>query len=172
MLAKLCALVIVAVLSPDNCLFRKFDRNVVAIVRQALLLGATVVFFAVQCVLGPFLGPVGNASEFSSRLSYVLTAVLSLLVALNVPGQDAFNGIVLYVYVLDIIYSIGSLTGSRVRVYAVTYSLSFCRCATTADLILMINVLADFTIIDTGLMQRAVKRMWMHIQCPLPADFQ
>jgi hypothetical protein len=100
LLAKLAALLVVAVLSPDNCLFRTLDRGTVAVVRQAVLVGATLVFFGVQCALAPFLDPVGNASEFASRLNYVLTAALSLLVALDVPGQDAYNGIVLYVCVL------------------------------------------------------------------------
>ena len=62
-----------------------------------------VVFFLAQCFAAPFLDPVSNASEWTSRMNYVLTALLALLVALNVPGHDAFSGWVLYLCVRIVI---------------------------------------------------------------------
>ncbi|KAI0361534.1 hypothetical protein OH77DRAFT_1545714 [Trametes cingulata] len=105
--AKLTTLLLTAVINPDNCLFRTAPREKVAVARQILLLIAMLVFFALQCAYAPFLDPVNNASEWTSRLNYVLTSAASLAVALNIPGQDLFNGPVLYV------------------IYIVTYGLSF-----------------------------------------------
>ncbi|PSS37675.1 hypothetical protein PHLCEN_2v499 [Hermanssonia centrifuga] len=48
-------------------------------------------FFLVQCFLAPFLDPVSNASEWTSRMNYVLTSVIALGVALNLPGQTILN---------------------------------------------------------------------------------
>ncbi|TBU35329.1 hypothetical protein BD311DRAFT_745975 [Dichomitus squalens] len=106
--AKLTTLLLTAVVSPDNCLFRNIpSRNNVAVARQILLVIAMLVFFILQCVFAPFLDPVNNASEWFSRLNYVLTSATSLAVALNIPGQAIFNGPVLYL------------------IYIITYGLSF-----------------------------------------------
>ncbi|KAI0669823.1 hypothetical protein C8Q78DRAFT_147795 [Trametes maxima] len=105
--AKLTTLLLTAVIDPDNCLFRTAARDKVLVARQILLLIAMLVFFTMQCVYAPFMDPVNNASEWFSRLNYVLTSAASLAVALNIPGQDIFNGPVLYV------------------IYIVTYGLSF-----------------------------------------------
>ncbi|KAK0506489.1 hypothetical protein EDD18DRAFT_1455799 [Armillaria luteobubalina] len=99
--AKLSTLVIIAVINPDNCLFRSFSRSTIPIVRQVLLLISTIGFFLAQCILAPFLDPINNASEWTSRLNYVATATIALLVALDIPGQTIYN-----VYLLYIIYII------------------------------------------------------------------
>ena len=96
--AKLTTLLLTAVVSPDNCLFRNIpSRDNVAVARQILLVLAMLVFFIMQCVFAPFLDPVNNASEWFSRLNYVLTSATSLAVALDIPGQEIFNTVVLYV---------------------------------------------------------------------------
>ncbi|KAG8819628.1 hypothetical protein FRC19_009638 [Serendipita sp. 401] len=105
--AKLSALLIVAILSPDNCVFRNVKRDTVDIVRQSVLTVSMLVWFLIQCFLVPFLDPVSNASEWTSRLNYLLTSSLGLLVALNAPGGHIFNGVLLYI------------------VYAITYGLDF-----------------------------------------------
>ncbi|KAI0348576.1 hypothetical protein BDW22DRAFT_1319309 [Trametopsis cervina] len=106
MFAKLSALLTVAVIDPDNCFFRTLDRTHVQVTRQIVLLIAMLCFFLGQCFMSPFLDPISNASEFVSRLNYVLTAVIALLVALNVPGKGVLDGAVLYI------------------VYIITYGLS------------------------------------------------
>ncbi|KAI1797949.1 hypothetical protein LXA43DRAFT_982749 [Ganoderma leucocontextum] len=106
--AKLTTLLLTAVVSSDNCLFRNIaTRDKVAVARQILLVIAMLVFFIMQCVLAPFTDPVNNASEWFSRLNYVSTSATSLAVALNIPGQAIFDGPVLYL------------------IYIITYSLSF-----------------------------------------------
>lgn len=99
LLTKFSALLIVAVIAPENCLFRSFDSTQVQVVRQGVLLAATIVFLLIQCFLAPHLNPVNNASEWTSRTNYVVTTVLALLVALNVPGKSVFDGVVLYMCV-------------------------------------------------------------------------
>ncbi|KAH9898326.1 hypothetical protein C8Q73DRAFT_395301 [Cubamyces lactineus] len=105
--AKLTTLLLTAVIDPDNCLFRSAAREKVAVARQIMLLVAMLAFFVLQCFYAPFLDPVNNASEWTSRLNYVLTSAASLAVALNIPGQAIFNGPVLYI------------------IYIATYGLSF-----------------------------------------------
>ncbi len=93
---KLTTLLIIAVIDPNNCFFRSFSRTRITIVRQVLLLVVTMVFFALQWIFSPFLDPVNNASEWVSRLNYVLTSLVALLVALDVPGKDFIGGPILY----------------------------------------------------------------------------
>jgi hypothetical protein len=97
--AKLSALLIVAILSPDNCAFRSFDRNVVNIVRQSVLTGSMLIWFLLQCFLVPFVDPVSNASEWVSRLNYLATSTLGLWAFLDSAASSILNGAVLYVCV-------------------------------------------------------------------------
>ncbi|KAF8168145.1 hypothetical protein B0H34DRAFT_48390 [Crassisporium funariophilum] len=105
--AKLSTLVIVSVIDPNNCFFRSLSRSAIPVVRQILLLLATLGFFIAQCVFAPFLDPVNNASEWTSRLNYVTTATTALAITLNIPGKDIIDTYVLY------------------SIYIVTYGLSF-----------------------------------------------
>ncbi|KII93751.1 hypothetical protein PLICRDRAFT_101645 [Plicaturopsis crispa FD-325 SS-3] len=107
--AKLTALLIVTFINPDNCIFRTLPRSPIPIVREAILLAASLVFFAIQCFLAPFLDPVNNASEWTSRLNYVTTSAVALFVVLDLPGKDILNGPVLYI------------------IYIITYGLSYCK---------------------------------------------
>lgn len=74
---------------------------VVTVVRQVLLLIAMIAFLVVQSIFGPFLNPVSNASEWFSRLGYVVFSLFGLIVALHIPKsvQDLVNGPLLYTYV-------------------------------------------------------------------------
>lgn len=126
--AKFSTLIIIAVIDSDNCLFRSQSRTLIPIIRQILLLLSTIAFFIVQCIFAPFLDPVNNASEWTSRLNYVTTATTALLIALDVPRKDIIDTYVLYC------------------IYIVTYGLSF-----------------YFSAINTGIMQRWVKRITRRI---------
>ncbi|CAE6405463.1 unnamed protein product [Rhizoctonia solani] len=103
---KLTALLIVAFISPDSCLTLKMaksyvSRHTLGIARQSVLLAAMVVFLLVQSLATPFIDPVSNASEWTSRMNFVLTSLLGLLVALDIPGQAFWNGWALYgVYII------------------------------------------------------------------------
>lgn len=59
-----------------------------------------LVFFLLQCFFTPFVDPVNNASEWMSRLNYLLTSLVGLGVACNIPGQDILDGPVLYMSVI------------------------------------------------------------------------
>ncbi|TFK41203.1 hypothetical protein BDQ12DRAFT_768018 [Crucibulum laeve] len=99
--AKLSTLVVIAVIDTDNCLFRSQSRMVIPVVRQVLLLLSTIGFFIAQCIFAPFLDPVNNASEWTSRLNYVTTATTALAIALNIPGKDIIDTYVLYsIYII------------------------------------------------------------------------
>jgi len=97
--AKLSALLVVAILSPDNCAFRSFDRGVVNIVRQSVLTAFMFIWFLLQCLLVPFVDPVSNASEWVSRLNYLLASALGLWAFLDPADSSVLNGAVLYVCV-------------------------------------------------------------------------
>lgn len=67
-----------------------------SIVQQSVLTFAMLVFFLLQCFWAPFIDPVNNASEWMSRLSYVLTSLVGLAIATGVPGQVVYDGPLLY----------------------------------------------------------------------------
>ncbi|EJD04096.1 uncharacterized protein FOMMEDRAFT_133444 [Fomitiporia mediterranea MF3/22] len=101
LLAKLSALIIISVISPDNCLFRTLSRIYVSITRQAVLSAVMLIFFLIQCFRAPFIDPVNNASEWTSRLSYLLTSLVGLAIAIDESEADILNGPVLYIiYIL------------------------------------------------------------------------
>lgn len=102
--AKFSTLLIVAVIDPDTCLFRSVSRSLVPVVRQIVLLISTIGFFLAQSIYSPFLDPLNNASEWTSRLNYVLTATVALFVALNIPGKEIFSTYVLYMFVSSHIF--------------------------------------------------------------------
>ncbi|KAJ7706220.1 hypothetical protein B0H17DRAFT_919193 [Mycena rosella] len=105
--AKLSALFVVAVIDSNNCFFRTLSQTAVPIARQVLLVILTLGFFIAQCVLGPFLDPINNASEWISRLNYVTTAALALAVALDIPGKSILETYVLYIiYIITYGFSI------------------------------------------------------------------
>ena len=101
---KLSTLLIIAVLDPNNCLFRNASRNTVSLVRQIILVFAMSGFLLIQSLLSPFLDPVYNASEWVSRVGYVTFAVLGLVTTLKIPMgvKAALSGPVLYMYVCKI----------------------------------------------------------------------
>ncbi|KDR84944.1 hypothetical protein GALMADRAFT_1322109 [Galerina marginata CBS 339.88] len=105
--AKLSTLAIIAVIDPDNCLFRSLSRSTIPIIRQVLLLASALCFFIAQCAFAPFLDPVNNASEWTSRLNYLSTSATALAITLNIPGKDIVDSYVLY------------------SIYIVTYGLGF-----------------------------------------------
>lgn len=96
MLAKLGMLLIIAVIDSDNCLFRSFDRTKVAVARQSLLVVFNLSSLIFHSISAPFANPVDNASEWTSRMNYVLTSLTALVVAFDVPGTQIFETYVLY----------------------------------------------------------------------------
>ncbi|KAF5312519.1 hypothetical protein D9619_003561 [Psilocybe cf. subviscida] len=104
--AKLSTLVIIAVVDPNNCFFRSFSRTSIPIARQSLLLTSTLGFFVAQCIYTPFMDPINNASEWTSRLNYLTTSITALAITLNIPGRNIIDSYVLYcIYVIT--YGLG-----------------------------------------------------------------
>jgi hypothetical protein len=64
-----------------------------------------LIWFVLQCVLVPFVDPVSNASEWTSRLNYLLTSGLGLCVALFPATSGVLNGVVLYMCAVIRYYS-------------------------------------------------------------------
>ncbi|KAG8691132.1 hypothetical protein FRC11_006552 [Ceratobasidium sp. 423] len=136
---KLTALLIVAIISPDSCLTLKIGRNHISrdtlkVARQSVLLAVMVAFLLVQSLAAPFVDPVSNANEWTSRMNFVLTSLLGLFVALDIPGQGLWNGWGLYTQ------------PSTQRVYIITYGLT-----------------VYFTVINWGWMHRVIKRLTRRI---------
>lgn len=94
--AKLTALLLTALINPDTCLFRSLNRQRILVARQIILTIAMGFFFMRQCFIGPFSNPINNASEWTSRLCFVLTSVVALGTVLNVPGKNLLDGVVIY----------------------------------------------------------------------------
>ena len=94
--AKLTTLLLTALINPDTCLFRSLNRQRILVARQIVLTIAMGFFFINQCFTGPFSDPVNNASEWTSRLNFVLTSVVSLGTVLDVPGKDVLDGVIIY----------------------------------------------------------------------------
>jgi hypothetical protein len=69
----------------------------VDVIRQGVLVATMFGALLLQCFMAPFIDPVSNASEWTSRASYFVTSGVGLFVALNVKGKDVINGPVLYV---------------------------------------------------------------------------
>ncbi|KAF9040576.1 hypothetical protein BJ165DRAFT_1549063 [Panaeolus papilionaceus] len=106
MFAKLSTLLIIAIFDPDNCLFRNYSRTTISVIRQILLLLTTIGFFIAQCIFAPFLDPINNASEWTSRLNYLTTASTALAVTLKIPGKEILESYVLYsIYIIT--YGLG-----------------------------------------------------------------
>ncbi|TFK30404.1 hypothetical protein FA15DRAFT_579807 [Coprinopsis marcescibilis] len=104
--AKLSTLAIIAIIDSNNCIFRSYSRTTIPVVRQIILLISTTGFFMAQCIYAPFLDPVNNASEWTSRLNYVTTSTTALLISLNVPNKHIIDTYVLYsIYILT--YGLG-----------------------------------------------------------------
>lgn len=83
-------------------LFRNSSRTTVAAIRQSVLLATMILALVTQSVLGAFIDPVSNASEWTSRAGYVATSLLGLLTALKPSTTALLTGPVLYVYVHEL----------------------------------------------------------------------
>jgi hypothetical protein len=130
--AKLSTLVIIAVVDSNNCFFRSFSRTSIPIARQSLLLSSTLGFFIAQCIYTPFMDPINNASEWTSRLNYLTTSITALAITLNIPGKDIIDSYVLYWCVIHLssVFSLEKFTHlDNSSIYVITYGLGFCECA-------------------------------------------
>ncbi|KAJ1043173.1 hypothetical protein NDA10_005586 [Ustilago hordei] len=97
LLFKFTNLIIIGVLAKDNCLFRSFPTRTMLVVQQSTLILVMASLLGVHLFIKPFVDKIGNRSEMVSRIGYVLTATIGLLVALNVQGSTVYNTTILYI---------------------------------------------------------------------------
>lgn len=94
MLVKLVNILLIVVLSPNNCLFFNRSPSSIAIVRSGSQLAVMTVFLGLSLRVQPFMAALSNASDRVSRIAYVIIALLGLLVALDIPGVTILGGVV------------------------------------------------------------------------------
>lgn len=102
LVAKLTALLIVALCDPENCLFHSssISSRTVTLIRQIILICALGGFVVLQTIVGPFIDPVSNASEWVSRASYLVTALLGLGKVFGGTAESVLEGPILDMFVL------------------------------------------------------------------------
>jgi hypothetical protein len=66
-----------------------------SITSESILVAAMTAFFLLQCFIAPFVHPIDNASEWVSRLNYLLTASIGLAVAAQAHSSDILQGPIL-----------------------------------------------------------------------------
>ncbi|PWN50271.1 hypothetical protein IE53DRAFT_316116 [Violaceomyces palustris] len=94
---KLSNLLIITVLSKNNCLFRGNTTKRMLVIQQIVLIVIMSALLGIHVFATPFVDKISNRSEMVSRIGYVLTAIIGLLVALNVSGSTVYNTTILYI---------------------------------------------------------------------------
>ena len=98
LLVKLSTLLIIAFCDPTNCIVGTIPERTVLIIRQTILILVMTGFLALQTIVGPFIDPVSNASEWTSRAGYVITSLLGIGNVLSKETKVILQGPVLYMY--------------------------------------------------------------------------
>ncbi|PWN43949.1 hypothetical protein IE81DRAFT_287997 [Ceraceosorus guamensis] len=93
---KLSNILVIGIVTKDNCLFRSMPGRTMLVVQQSTLIVLWSVLFAIHLYVVPFNDRISNRSELVSRAGYVLTAVVGLLVALQVQGSTVYRSTILY----------------------------------------------------------------------------
>ncbi|CAG8721789.1 16102_t:CDS:2, partial [Cetraspora pellucida] len=83
-------ILIISTISENNCLFRHASRNNVSLVRQILQIFLMLLLLFIHWKSEPFLQPSQNTSEYWSRSSYVITAILGIFVILQTDRYKRF----------------------------------------------------------------------------------
>lgn len=94
---KLSNLLIISIFTQQNCLFHKVDVRKMLIIQQSVLIALQTVLLCAHLSVQPFVDMLSNRSELVSRFGYVMTAVIGLLVALQVKGSTVYQSALLYV---------------------------------------------------------------------------
>ncbi|KAK0559210.1 hypothetical protein OC844_004578 [Tilletia horrida] len=94
---KLSNVLIISVLTRNNCLWRFQHTKTMLLIQQGILIGWMSTLLGVHILIKPFVDMISNRSEMVSRIGYVLTAILGLLVALNVNGSTVYRSTILYI---------------------------------------------------------------------------
>ncbi|KDN51310.1 hypothetical protein K437DRAFT_221651 [Tilletiaria anomala UBC 951] len=108
---KLVNTFIIAFFTKSNCVWRSFAAKTMLVSQQIVLLVVMSILCVIHFFLQPFVDAISNRSEMVSRFGYVATAIIGLLVALQVDGSTVYNTTILYIvegvmYTLTIYFSL------------------------------------------------------------------
>lgn len=103
---KFFLILLVCVISKDNCLFRSFPRARIETINYSLQVTFMAILFVIHWRNEPFLYRSQNLSEYWSRAGYVITTVLGLLTVLKVgPKQKITIAVIaINVFILVIVF--------------------------------------------------------------------
>jgi hypothetical protein len=96
MATKFLAVTLVVIISKDNCLFHRYPRQTVELVRQVLVIILNIGLLGIHLRTQAFLSPAQNNSETSSRIGQLLVAIIGVLVVLNV-GPSRLHSLLMLV---------------------------------------------------------------------------
>ncbi|RIB14861.1 hypothetical protein C2G38_1972554 [Gigaspora rosea] len=97
---KFISILLVSLLSKDNCIFRNTPRARIESIRQSLQIVLMVLLFFIHWRNEPYLIAIQNTSEYWTRSGYVITATLAMLVILKI---GPYSGISISILVVDCI---------------------------------------------------------------------
>lgn len=88
-------MLLIVIIQKNNCAFRSYTSIYLGVVRQGSLVAFMSLFLLSMRASKPFADVISNTSDMVSRFGYVAIAVIGLLVALDVNGQEALGGPIL-----------------------------------------------------------------------------
>lgn len=89
---KFINILLISLVTKNNCFFLSHPSKTLAIVRQSTLLVFMSGFLLLSTISLPYNDMISNNSDRVSRISYALISLLGLLAALEVPGYEALGG--------------------------------------------------------------------------------
>ncbi|KAK4705968.1 hypothetical protein P7C70_g240, partial [Phenoliferia sp. Uapishka_3] len=130
MLVKLVNILLICLITKNNCIFRGHTTSSLGVIRESSLLAFMALFLIADTISKPFLNYVQNNSDRVSRISFVAIALIGLLVALNVQGESALGGAVLIIveiitYLFNIYFTLVGVDLVQAIVQRLQYRLDF-----------------------------------------------
>ncbi|KAK0549905.1 hypothetical protein OC845_002888 [Tilletia horrida] len=92
---KFTNVLVISSLTRNNCLWRFQHAKTMQLVQQGILIGLMSFLLGIHVYIKPFVDMISNRSEMVSRICYVLTALLGLVVALR--GSSVYQSTLLYI---------------------------------------------------------------------------
>ncbi|CAG8623522.1 8765_t:CDS:2 [Cetraspora pellucida] len=101
---KFFNILLVSLISKDNCIFRNMPRTRIESIRQALQIVLMVLLLIIHWRNEPYIFASQNSSEYWTRTGYVITVVLGMVVILKVgPYQGISIGIIIINCIVGIV---------------------------------------------------------------------
>ncbi|CAG8460586.1 482_t:CDS:2 [Dentiscutata heterogama] len=100
---KFFNILLVSLISKDNCIFRNTPRTRIESIRQGIQIVLMVLLFFIHWRNEPYLIATQNASEYWTRSGYVITVILGMIVVLKI---GPYQGISISIIVINCIIGI------------------------------------------------------------------